>query len=487
MFPVLGEVTAVRDSIAITIRMCTEPGAAKDKWEWISLVCCLLALVPAFGGLLKGVGGLIVEAGKSSKKAVEIVEGILKFLNRMGVGDARSWFKELKILRHQTTVINSFHELIGRIKATCTFLSTKMGAALPESFKVTLRVFSEKLDELQKLGDRMIPEAFKEFHEQLSLIQKAVHDGSYIAPIRVGAKETRVMVPEGKILVQKVITGHIEHPPAPISHYLHDEKWPDLKAKGLDGKKPFEIEEIEAQGYLWPISTFSAKAPIKAHLARPGEGLYRLLDKIPTKVYGGNEIKPKYLHEFHQAGDCWSPKLPANGKEFRIELAVKHAWNSNGFYEKLIIPTRKQLEEKLKEIAKMHPTRPPIPIPDGWEGLRTWRGTVGGQLDIEAKVENGLKNSNTWLEGGGVQDFIDWSHPHNAPVKEYLLETLKTAPPKPTGWTDVQLPVHPLTEKPVVWTLPEAERSAKIQAEGYQLRGAATAGKQSNNASQKEH
>jgi hypothetical protein len=112
---------------------------------------------------------------------------------------------------------------------------------------------------------------------------------------------------------------------------------------------------------------------------------------------------------------------------------------------------------------------------------------VGGQLDIEAKVENGLKNSNTWLAGGGVQDFIDWSHPHNAPVKEYLLQTLKTAPPKPTGWTDLQLPVSPQTEKPVVLTLAEAERSAKIQEEGYLLRGAATAGKQSNNPSQQKN
>ncbi|WP_244129808.1 hypothetical protein [Burkholderia gladioli] len=38
MFPVAGEVTAARDAIAITIRMCDDPKNREDKWEWVALV-----------------------------------------------------------------------------------------------------------------------------------------------------------------------------------------------------------------------------------------------------------------------------------------------------------------------------------------------------------------------------------------------------------------------------------------------------------------
>ena len=57
MFPVAGEVTAARDATAIGLRMHESDAALNNKWEWVSLVLCLLAVIPVVGGVLKGVGG----------------------------------------------------------------------------------------------------------------------------------------------------------------------------------------------------------------------------------------------------------------------------------------------------------------------------------------------------------------------------------------------------------------------------------------------
>lgn len=238
-----------------------------------------------------------------------------------------------------------------------------------------------------------------------------------------------------------------------------------MKAKGLSGLDDLDKEQVRETGHLWPINTFSAKAPMQAHTAPPGEVLYRYLDKTIPK----GQKAPKHTLDFHQAGDCWTPNRLKNGHEFRTKAAVMHGWNANGFYEALRIPSK----------AELHKLG--IAVPADWQGLRTWRGGVGGQLDSQ-KADNGLKATHTWLEGGGVQDFIDWSHPHNAPVKAYLLRTVQV---KPTGWTDLQLPVNPDINTPHVVTLAELERSAKIRQEGYVLRGAATAGKQTNNQEKK--
>lgn len=467
MFPITGEITAARDATAITLRMSESDEAANNKWEWVSLVLCLLALVPLVGGVLKGVGRLTIRAASKAEKLAKLAEDILSFLRKMGYGDVTKFLKNLDFAKYQSVVLTGFREVVGRISKACTFIVKKMDAVLPKGMKDSLSAMPQRLERLNKTADRMIPEAFKELNAQLKKIQEALHDGSYITPIHVGPKKSQVMVQEGRLVSQKVIVGHIEHPPATLSQYRKQDGWPDLEAAGrskLETRK--ENKAATDTGHLWPINTFSAKAPMKAHTAQPGEVLYRVLDKTVPE----GKTAPKYTLDFHKAGDCWTPQLLKNGHEFRTKAAVMHGWNANGYIEALTIPSRAQLE-KLG-----------ITVPDHWQGLRTWRGGVGGQLDNQM-ADNGLRATHTWLEGGGVQDFIDWSHPHNAPVRDYLLRTVQV---KPTGWTDLQLPVNPNINTPNVVKLADLERSAKIQQQGYVLRGAATVGKQSNNESQQD-
>lgn len=460
MFPVAGEITAARDATAIGLRMHESEAALNDTWQWVSLVLCLLAVVPVIGGVLKGVGRLVVRAARKSEDLVKVAQEVLSFLRKMGYGDATQWLKALDFAKYQGDILNAVNELTQRISHAAQFIQQRIGSVLPQGVQNTLQAVPQGMARIQAKAKSMVPLALKELNNNLNKVRQHITDGSYIAPIAVAGKQSQVYVSEGRLVSQKVIVGHIEHPPASLRQYRKQKGWPDLEVAGRSKLKGKAANKTATEtGHLWPINTFSAKAPMKAYTARPGEVLYRVLDKFGDK----------YLQGTHQAGDFWSPARFKSGQEFRTKGAVMHGWNANGYIVALRIPSKAQLE-------KMG-----LAVPPDWQGLRTWRGGVAGQLD-NAPTENDLKATHTWLEGGGVQDFIDWSHPHNAPVKAYLLRTVQV---KPTGWDDLQLPVNPDINTPHVVTLGELERSAKIRQEGYALRAAATVGKVTNGKEEK--
>ncbi len=61
MIPLVGDVTAVRDLIAIILGMANDPKKRESKLEWLALVVLLFALVPVIGGAIKGVGKLLLK------------------------------------------------------------------------------------------------------------------------------------------------------------------------------------------------------------------------------------------------------------------------------------------------------------------------------------------------------------------------------------------------------------------------------------------
>ena len=129
-------------------------------------------------------------------------------------------------------------------------------------------------------------------------------------------------------------------------------------------------------------------------------------------------------------------------------------WSANGGYVEL---TRIPTAEELKKFG--------IAVPEGWTGMRTWRGKIAEQID---------ETTGLLLPAGEVQHFIDFTDPHNKPIGDYVKQITE----KLTGWKDVNLPDN---IQAAVDYLPQRERSAKIRQEGYLARGAATAGKQTNN------
>lgn len=130
-------------------------------------------------------------------------------------------------------------------------------------------------------------------------------------------------------------------------------------------------------------------------------------------------------------------------------LGVVHDWSQNGGYIELTkIPTVEELR------AAGVPN-----VPSDWEGLRVWIGHVSSQEDPKL---------GRYLAGGAKQIFIDFTHPHNKVLEEYVRGlTLHK-----TNWKDVNFAN---SERAAVMPLEKTETAAKTVPQGYINRISATA------------
>lgn len=149
-------------------------------------------------------------------------------------------------------------------------------------------------------------------------------------------------------------------------------------------------------------------------------------------------------------------KLPKNGTEWRLDCAVKSEWSKNGIYIELErIPT-------VSELKSMG-----IKVPNDWDGLKVWEGKIAEQVDLENKLGTGLL-----LPGGATQLVIDFYHPSNVPIKQYIEKISK-------GFKKNQLPdaVLPTDISTTVKYLEELERSKKIAQQGQVQRSISSTGR----------
>ena len=320
MFPVAGEVTAVRDLVAIANRMNGNAQEAQKVLNWVSIILCLLPLIPIFGGVLKGIGRLLITVIKDASKIGEIAGEILAFLRKMGYGDPITFINQLKFSKYQAKILSEFKNFITRFKSALKFFSQKMGGVLPQNLQVALNAMGPKLDELVKLADKMIPSAIKELDTALNKVRSEMIRQMNKAGTKIGGSQTKVMTTEARLasISSKTIASQ-GHKAAPKSHYIHKEGWPNL---GLKIDKDAENSILK----YYVIATFSVKASINAQLYKPGShvGWKRILDqKRPTK-----------------AGGYWADKMPVNGTAWRFDYAVKSTWSDNGIFVALDrIPT----------------------------------------------------------------------------------------------------------------------------------------------------
>lgn len=114
----------------------------------------------------------------------------------------------------------------------------------------------------------------------------------------------------------------------------------------------------------------------------------------------------------------------------------------NGSYAAMQVPAREAMEA------------PGMAVPAGWDGMRLWKGKLAEQLD---DAEPGA--TMRLLVGGELQFFVDFEHPFNAPVREWIQKQVKA--------------------QARALFLEEHERSAKIRQEGYVRRAGADVGRQS--------
>ncbi|MEK6347014.1 MAG: hypothetical protein V4764_06015 [Burkholderia sp.] len=431
MFPVAGEVTAARDAIAITLRMCGDPKDRDNEWEWVSLVLCLLAVVPVAGGLLKGVGKLLMRAAEKSEDLVKLCQEILALIRKAGHGDAVQWLRKLNFPQYQGVVLKAFDTLITRVSKALNFILNRLGSVIPTRVAQYLRSLQPRLDELRKLGDTRIVQGIKKLTQLLDEVRGHLVTGTW-ADVRVGSGTARTMTKEARLARLAEETKSLGHKPMVLAQYKHREGWPDLR--------DYEVGAA--------IGTFSVKAPLEAITEAPGQMMIRVVDM-------------RYIDQpWTIPGKFWTDKLAPNGTAWRTRSAVKHAWSMNGGYVSMPVPTR----EAMAQLG--------IEVPAGWEGMRLWKGAIAEQVDIDKEV-----GTMRLLVGGDLQYFVDFKHPHNAPVKEWIDKQVAASLLKAhkTNWHDVMLPGEGEAR---ALMLEERERSAKIRQEGYARRAAADAGKQ---------
>jgi len=172
MIPLVGDATAARDLIAVVIGLSVDEEKRNSKWEWILLVVLLFALIPVFGGVIKGVGRITIKIGKEAAglvgaaRAAHLQSGakeLVEFLNRIGVKNAEKWLLALRIGEHTGELVGKFTKLITTIDKILLAGRGRLTNFLNVTGQIDrLRVGLEKV--LTK-GNEMIPVAVKELDQ----------------------------------------------------------------------------------------------------------------------------------------------------------------------------------------------------------------------------------------------------------------------------------------------------------------------------------
>jgi len=186
MIPLVGDVTAVRDLIAVSMGMAGSEEKRDSVLEWVTVVILLLALIPVLGGVIKGVGKLVVRAARQAAKAspatvlrvlAHTAEEIIEFMNRLGIGNAKKWFLDLNIMKFQPEVLKHFSDFTNGIILAIDKVLRRMSFILPASHIDWLKSVSAAMKSLAEKGKEMIPKAVKEFHEMLVWMQTYIRTG----------------------------------------------------------------------------------------------------------------------------------------------------------------------------------------------------------------------------------------------------------------------------------------------------------------------
>jgi hypothetical protein len=348
-FPIAGELTAARDVIAQLIRMCKSPKLWEEVLEWVMLLLPLLAIVPLFGGLLKGVGKLVMRVGKSAAEDKEIFQAIIQLCNRLGHGDAVKFIKELDFAKYQSKLIEGFNDVCKRIDDTLRVISDRLKSVLPKDVLAEFADLRESLAKLKERGSKMIPEGLKQLNAKLKQIQGQLYSGEWHT-VTTGTKNTTREV-EARLVEQgdkpRPRPKSKGYPQNKFEDYQHVDGWPDLRArKKIDKLGVIHCETIEA---------FSGA--IKARKLTGPKTVYRVFK----------------VGENGKASPWWTETMPKNAQEWREDLAVLDEFNKNSYFIKFEIPAGRE--------------------------LHVWEGHAAEQFD---------KELGQFLGGGGMQFFIDW-------------------------------------------------------------------------------
>ncbi|MCT8276503.1 hypothetical protein [Xanthomonas translucens] len=338
MIPLVGDVTAARDIIAVVIRLIDDPEARERVWEWVLLVVLVLALVPVIGGVIKGVGRILCKVFKAAAelrgaaRAAHLLQGakdIIAFLNRIGTRNAEAWLLRLKFADYQAQILERFAALTNTLASVLRKANARLGALMPEMLAQRIKELIGGLGTLRTTAEQMIPKAIKELDQNLRELQAYVRSGgettSRVALHRVATGErviTRAdearLVEDGVLPVRSSRGGFKQNPalvnrPKEWEHlYKHEDGYPNLA-------DPARAERDSHQA----LQAYSGKM-INRQL-RDGEHFFR--------AFGEEGVTHDLKIRDSFAGGAWwgIGEAPKSAQEWRPSTAVLDEFNRNGF------------------------------------------------------------------------------------------------------------------------------------------------------------
>lgn len=421
MIPVAGDVTAVRDLIATIIGLVDDPKKRESTWQWIILVVFVLALIPVFGGVAKGVGRIVCKVFEDAShmvgpaRAKALAEGaqeVITFLNRIGAGHAERWLKNFRVADHQAAIMDKFNSVTTALYKTLGYIKQSAGRLMPTGMGQRIDGLRTGLQQLKVKGAEMIPLAIKEFDQDLRELQAYIHTGgettSRVALHEVAtgqrgitrAEEAR-LIEDGALPVRSARGGWAQNAAVASDPdlgriYRPEPGYPDLTKK------------VDKDGRLTTVATYSGRI-----INRPLKH-----DEEIFRVFGpGTTTHGESVDETFAGGAFWGVGgAPKTAKEWReTKGAVLDEWNGDGF----------MVTGKV-----------------GANGPKACVGTIAEQ--------SGKSLPGQYLEGGGTQALFFMDKDTQAAITKRGQEVIADGKPRqyldtrtgttftirPTGWKD---------------------------------------------------
>lgn len=418
MIPLVGDVTAVRDLIAVSIGLSKDPRKRESPMEWVFLVILIFALIPVIGGVIKGVGRLAIMVGEDIAKNHELLEQAIKLLNRLGEGNAVKWLNKLNVVQYQAQLIEKMSNLCSTMVTTINqILKARVGQMLPEKWRKELYVVRDGFAALQPLASKMIPPALKELDAKLRVLQGLVYKGE-IHTVATGSGRAEVRREAEAYLIERPVREAAKQGtrfPSIHAETRYEDKlrlkyakegYPDLLR--YEGNSP----AFGGKHVFTDIASFSGEITAKSAREMAGSTIYRAFGN-PT------DLAPKGSWA---AGGFWGyQKIPGNAEEWRQLSAVLDEWNGNGFLVVLKLP---------EDLAARMP------------GTNAWHGKIAEQFGNDVPAQ--------YLQGGGEQVIINLNELLKKELNRVGEKVKATGQPAsveingvkaefyPTGWKDVE-------------------------------------------------
>lgn len=355
MIPVVGDVTAARDLVAVSSGLINHPEKRDSKLEWILLVILVFALIPVFGGVIKGVGRLALNVtetvAKDATKLAKVANEILAFLNRIGHMNAEAWLKSLNVMKYQAELIGKFRAFCDTVIISIHRYGLRFQRVLPQSLVARMEQLSHGFQQLKIQGDKMIPQALKDLHEKLEYLQKVIHSGGVPPPSKAQVilaqtgKKTVTYAEEARILEgrsrrrvvragrfpQNMASNHPRYRSRIAKIYQHESGYPDLLSK------------TDPAGFYPNIA--SASGPIRNE---------ELSDVVLFRAFGpGGNTRGTAVWASNAIGPYWGiGKPPTTAKEWRELCAVLDEWNRNGWLSIIHVPSTVKVKGCTSTVAE---------------------------------------------------------------------------------------------------------------------------------------